>query len=329
MNEIRIKAFHKGLKGVQLGKLGKSSLFFLFLFALVATAFPQEKKGFDLTRVSIPLDEIKDGGPPKDGIPSIDKPTFITASEATMEKGGRVLGVVFNGVAKAYPISILNYHEIVNDRFGNAPVVITYCPLCASGLAFDAVVDERTLTFGVSGLLYNSDVLLYDRETESLWSQLKNESVSGEMKGRSLVKIATANTTWGKWKKNHPKTLLLSEKTGFNRDYSRNPYPGYAQSARIYFEVAEMDESYHPKEMVVGLEINGKHKAYPFSELSKSGEPEIEDAFQGQKLSIRFDAKSQSAEIRDAKGNIIPTVMNFWFAWYAFYPETEVYVPTD
>ncbi|WP_373523364.1 DUF3179 domain-containing protein, partial [Aquiflexum sp.] len=252
-------------------------------------------------------------------------PKFLSVSQAGIAEQDRILGVYHNGIAKAYPINILNFHEIVNDFFKDHPVVVTYCPLCGSGIVFDAEINGERKTFGVSGLLYNSDILLYDRETESLWSQLKNESVSGEMKGWSLVKIATANTTWGKWKENHPETLVLSKETGFARDYSRNPYPGYAQSAKIYFEVAEMDDSYHPKEMVVGLEINGKHKAYPFSELKKSGEHEIEDVFQDQKLSISFDADSQSAEIRDAEGKIIQTVMNFWFAWYAFYPKTEVF----
>ncbi len=304
-------------------KLYQLVVILLLFLAFQGTA--QNKKGFDLSRATIPTIEIKDGGPPRDGIPSIDNPKFLSARQARIADQERVLGVNHNGIAKAYPINILNFHEIVNDYFGEHPIVVTYCPLCGSGIAFDAKINGERKTFGVSGLLYNSDVLLYDRETESLWSQLKNQSVSGEMTGLSLVKIATANTTWGNWKENHPETLVLSEDTSFGRDYSKNPYPGYAQSAKIYFDVTEMDDRYHPKEMVVGLEINGKHKAYPFSELVKSGESVIEDVFQDQILSIRFDANSQSAEIRDAEGNVIPTVMNFWFAWYAFYPDTDVF----
>ena len=174
----------------------KSSLVFLFLLTLSAVAFPQKRNGFDLSRVSIPLDEIKDGGSPKDGIPSIDSPHFIPASEATMEKKERILGLELNGIAKAYPISILNYHEIVNDQFSDTPVVITYCPLCSSGLAFDAVVEDSRLTFEVSGLLYNSDLLLYDRQTSSLWSQMMSEAVSGSLLGEKLKPLVTANTTW-------------------------------------------------------------------------------------------------------------------------------------
>ncbi len=298
---------------------------------LIAIVFPinwvdaQTKKGFDLSEASIPVAEIKDGGPPRDGIPSIDGPEFIRASQANIENDARILGVYHEGIAKAYPINILNFHEIVNDQFKDHPVVITYCPLCGSGIAFDAMIDGARKTFGVSGLLYNSDVLLYDRETETLWSQLMNEAVAGDLKGKKLDKIATANTTWAKWKATHPKTLLLSEKTGFNRDYTRNPYPGYAASAKTYFEVAEMDDSFHPKEMVVGLEVDGKHKAYPFSELEKHPHSVVEDVFQGRKLSVEFDKASQSAEIKDEKGNIIPTIMNFWFAWSAFNPDTEVF----
>lgn len=151
--------------------------------------------------------------------------------------------------------------------FGDQPVVITYCPLCGSGIAFDAAVKGKVKTFGVSGLLYNSDILLYDRETESLWSQLRYKAVSGPMEGEQLEVLNTTNTTWKAWKSKHPKTLVLSEDTGFNRNYESDPYPGYESSSDIYFAVSEKDDRFHPKETVIGLEVNGKFKAYPFSEL--------------------------------------------------------------
>lgn len=149
-----------------------------FLILMIAlTVFPvaqsQTKNGFDLGNSSILVEDIKSGGPPKDGIPAIDHPKFLSASKASLSNNDRILGVHENGIAKAYPIAIMNYHEIVNDLFGNKAVVVTYCPLCGSGIAFNAKINDQTLSFGVSGLLYNSDVLLYDRETESLWSQLK------------------------------------------------------------------------------------------------------------------------------------------------------------
>ena len=135
--------------------------------------------GFDTSRHSIPVDDIYDGGPGKDGIPAILHPKFISAEEADqtfLKKSDRILGIVQNGQAKAYPIKILNWHEIVNDRIGGASIVVTYCPLCGTGMVFDTKVNGRELTFGVSGLLYQSDMLLYDHQTESLWSQIKSEA---------------------------------------------------------------------------------------------------------------------------------------------------------
>ncbi|MBZ9731653.1 DUF3179 domain-containing protein, partial [Salegentibacter sp. JZCK2] len=139
----------------------KSILFLLIACITFQSNYAQEKKGFDLSNASIPISEIKDGGPPKDGIPSIDSPKFLSASKAILSKNDRILGVYENGIAKAYPIAIMNYHEIVNDDFEGKAVVITYCPLCGSGIAFNAKVNDKILNFGVSGLLYNSDVLLY------------------------------------------------------------------------------------------------------------------------------------------------------------------------
>ncbi len=300
-------------------------VFLLVSIFVMQSCFSQEKKGFDLTNTSIPINEINDGGPAKDGIPSIDAPKFLKASETLLDPNDRVLGVFKNGIAKAYPINILNYHEIVNDHFGEQPVVITFCPLCGSGIAFDALIKGKPKIFGVSGLLYNSDVLLYDRETESLWSQLKYQAVAGPLVGESLKMLNTANTSWKSWKEKYPNTLVLSEETGFKRDYSRNPYPGYEESPGLYFSVSDQDARFHPKETVIGLEINGKFKAYAFSELEKLKGKELKDSFQGKDLIIKYKPSSKSAEIFDTEANPIPAVTNFWFAWFAFHPDTEVY----
>ncbi len=300
-------------------------VFLLVLIFVMQSCFSQEKKGFDLSNTSIPINEIKDGGPAKDGIPSIDAPKFLKASETLLDQNVRILGVYKNGIAKAYPINILNFHEIVNDHFGEQPVVITFCPLCGSGIAFDALIKGKPKTFGVSGLLYHSDVLLYDRETESLWSQLKYQAVAGPLVGESLKMLNTANTTWKSWKEKYPNTLVLTEETGFKRDYSRNPYPGYEDSPGLYFSVSGQDARFHPKETVIGLEINGNFKAYAFSELEKLNGKELKDSFKGKDLIIKYDPSSKSAEIFDAEANPIPAVTNFWFAWFAFHPDTEVY----
>lgn len=300
-----------------------------FLIVLIAIPFTygqsQTKNGYDLKNSLIPIADIKAGGPPKDGIPSIDEPQFLKADSGILREDDRILGVNENGVAKAYPINIMNYHEIVNDDFNGKPVVITYCPLCGSGIAFDAVVDEETLEFGISGLLYNSDVLLYDRKTESLWSQLEYKAISGPMAGKELNILSTANTTWKNWREKYPETLVLSEETGFIRDYSRNPYPGYETSSTLFFPVSAQNEEFNSKEMVIGITINGKSKVYPFSELEKTGKKSIKDRVNGKTIEIRYHAESKSAEIFDAEGNPIPGITNFWFAWYAFNPETAIY----
>jgi hypothetical protein len=302
----------------------KLHFFLIFCFILQNAQF-QTKNGFDLNNSSIPVKEIKSGGPPKDGIPAIDNPKFLRAEEASIDDEIRIIGVFQNGIAKAYPIPILNYHEIVNDHFNDLPVVITYCPLCGSGITFEARVNNKNKTFGVSGLLYNSDVLLYDRQTESLWSQLKYEAITGALKGENLKILNTANTTWKAWKNKHPGTLVLSNDTGFKRDYSRNPYPDYEQTQQLYFPVSNVSDLFEPKEKVIGLELNGKSKAYPFSELKKLKGKMLKDTFAGQKLKIKYNLKAQSAEILDAQGNILPAITNFWFAWFAFHPDTLIY----
>lgn len=297
---------------------------YVFIFIIGQKLTAQDFKGFNLENSIIPLEDIRDGGPPKDGIPAIDHPKFLAGSKSRLNNNSRILGVFHNDIAKAYPISILNYHEIVNDFFNEDPVVITYCPLCGSGIAFDAEIKGNAKTFGVSGLLYNSDVLLYDRQTESLWSQLMYKSISGPMVGEVLTMLHTENTTWRKWQAKHPNTLVLSYETGFNRDYDKNPYPDYENSTSIFFPVSDRNSLFHPKEYVVGIEINGKFKAYPFSELEKSNGV-VHETFQGKALKIVYDAEHKSAEIFNDSEKPIPSIINFWFAWYTFHPETEIY----
>lgn len=137
--------------------------------------------------------------------------------------------------------------------------------------------------------------------------------------------LNTANTTWKSWKEKHPNTLVLSEETGFERDYSRNPYPGYEDSLGLYFTLSDQDARFHPKEMVIRVEINGKFKAYAFSELEKLKGKYLKYSFQGKELTIKYNPSSKSSEIFDVEGNPIPAVTNFSFAWFAFHPDTEVY----
>ena len=191
-------------------------------------------------------------------------------------------------------------------------------------MAFSANTHGKPTTFGVSGLLYNSDVLLYDRETDSLWSQLMSQAINGTRKGEYLENLPVVHTTWNDWKTRHPDTSALSTKTGFNRNYNDSPYANYLTGRQLYFPVSAQSRRYHPKEVTLGVEINGKFKAYPFIELDKSSGI-ISDTPDSQPITIRFNAQHQSAQAFDQHNKQLPAVRLFWFAWYAFHPETEVY----
>jgi hypothetical protein len=297
----------------------------VFLSLMLSVASAESKNGFRLDDALIPIDDIKKGGPSRDGIPSLDDPVFISADDATNVKDrDRVLGISINGFTHAYPIRILNYHEIVNDIVGGTAVVITYCPLCGSGTAFEATVNGRHHEFGVSGLLYNSDVLMYDRETGSLWSQLMTQAVTGPMKGTRLQQLPLAHTSWEAWVERNPETRVLSNKTGYSRNYRVDPYPNYGRNGKLYFPVTNSNDKYRRKEIVMGLEIDSRFKAYPFKELEK-GASTFDDEFAGETLSVEYDEEHRTARVVAADGSEIPTTMAFWFAWYAFHPETDVY----
>ncbi len=290
---------------------------------MVSSLNAKTLNGFDLDQALVPASQILSGGPPRDGIPAIDKPHFITAKKASFMRADElVIGVHFNGITKAYPVRILNWHEIVNDHFEQQRIVITYCPLCGTGVAFK--VDNIGL-FGVSGLLYNSDVLLYDRKTQSLWSQLLMKAIAGPLKGQKLNVIALEYAHWDDWKKRNPDTLVLSTQTGFDRDYNRDPYLGYASTNRLYFPVNNTDNRYHKKEWVIGVELNGQHKAYPFSELQKTSSNPIIDDFQQQKLYFYFNKTNKTVTVTDNKHNLLPTIQAYWFAWMAFHPDSTVF----
>jgi len=283
------------------------------------------RNGFDLSQHTIPLDEIRQGGPPKDGIPAILTPTFVEAREATfLQAQDRVLGFTRGGEAKAYPINILNWHEVVNDTINGQPVVITYCPLCGSGIGFHRQVKGKTYTFGVSGLLYQSDMLMYDHQTESLWSQLEMTAVAGPLTGAVLSHVFLEHTTWEAWRQDHPTTKVLSTQTGHRRDYSRDPYLGYAGRMDLMFPVNHENNLHHPKEWVVGVEVDGVAKAYPFVELDKTS-GQIRDQVKGSTIFIEFDPQARSAVVFDRHHQPIPSVMAYWFAWYAFHSDTLIF----
>jgi hypothetical protein len=275
---------------------------FLLLNSVPATVNAQDKNGFDLAGSLIPVDEIHQGGPPRDGIPALEQPEFIPGNQSRiMENDDRILGLVMDGVPRAYPIYIMNWHEVVNERSESGLYVVTYCPLCGTGMAFSAQVEGAELTFGVSGLLYNSDVLLFDRQTSSLWSQIRSEAVTGVQKGTQLRMLPMRNTTWGQWIARNPDTLVLSTNTGYSRDYSTDPYAGYDQDRSLYFPVSDSSRRYHPKESTLGVEVDGVFRAYPYSELDANGSEVFTDIVNGRQLTIEWHEQSRTASVKDGE----------------------------
>ena len=295
---------------------------------LPACAEAKQKNNFDLSNSSVPAQEIQAGGPPRDGIPALSDPAFISSDEADWLAGdARIVGLVLAGEAKAYPIAILNWHEIVNDQIAGQRVVVTFCPLCGSAVVFAASNNDQD-GFGVSGLLYNSDVLLYDRRTESLWSQIMASAISGPRIGERLRVIPSQHTTWANWRGQHPNSEVLSRKTGYQRAYDHDPYLGYKLSSDIMFPVANRYQGdRNPKERVLGLRIGQVTKAYPFTDLEAAGSKLIYDVVANIPVLIHYDSASKSAWVEMPGGDEGTVLTAFWFAWYAFYPETELYQP--
>jgi hypothetical protein len=194
---------------------------------------------------------------------------------------------------------------------------------------YDRNVKDKELTFGVSGLLYESNVLLYDHQTESLWSQLKEEAVTGPQTGTRLAAIPSVTTTWKAWREQHPTTLVLSTQTGFHRDYNRSPYLAYAKSPHSPFPVKNEDPRLSPKEKVVGVSIGDAHKAYPLKLLRERQAP-LEDQIGKTKVKIVYSPEADSAQVLEAaSGRLLPSVVAYWFAWATFHPDAPVYTVTS
>lgn len=287
--------------------------------------------GFDLSNMSISPLEIYKGGPLRDEVPAIDEPKYIDAAAVDyLADGDKVLGLTINGVSRAYPIRILNWHEVVNDRIGDQAFSVTYCPLCGSGMVFAAEAAGKSLKFGISGLVLDNNVLLFDRETESLWSQAMGEAISGSMKGARLQLLPVTHTTWGAWRRAHPNTEVLATDTGWPRDYTDNPYELYEKVGMVNFPLRRIaPQTYRAHEVIVAVRVKDQLKAYPLAELEKQGAATFDDLFAGEPLKIHWDASAKSVEVKDAQGNQLPSMSSYWFAWYSFYPDVELFKATD
>jgi hypothetical protein len=287
-----------------------------------AVGAPPVRNGFVLDPVEIDVREILPGGPLRDGIPALANPAAVSAAASSWDDDEIVIGVELGAEARAYPLSVLVWHELVNDRLAGVPILVSYCPLCATGIVFERRLDGGERVFGVSGLLYRSDLLLYDRETESLWSQISAQAVTGPSRGLRLTQVRSRMLPWKLWREEHPKTSVLTTETGHRRDYRRSPYGDYATSKRLLFPT-RYDRRYHPKTPTLGLRIpGGEARAYPAVELVKAG-GRVEERFAGRPVAVAYEPDSQYFQVEAPEG--IEVIEGFWFAWSAFHPETSVF----
>lgn len=245
----------------------------MLLFTLPASAqFAAGTWKTDTSKRSIDLSELRKGGPPKDGIPAIYQPRFVAGAEANgLAPGEFVIALRIGGEARAYPLQILMWHELVNDRIGETPVLVSYCPLCNSAIVFDRRVDGAELDFGVSGMLRNSDMVMYDRQSDSLWQQITGEGIVGAYTGKELRMIPSQMISFERFVEAHPDGRVLSRETGFRRDYGHNPYRGYEFGKGPIMPVKQTrDTGLRPMEKLVVLKDGKGYRAYPVSRLTRN-----------------------------------------------------------
>lgn len=293
----------------------------------------------DFRRAVVPLAEFQPGGPGKDGIPALDRPHFLPASKIVYLKPHEpVIELAVRGQARAYPLQILIWHEIVNDTVGGVPVAVTFCPLCNTAIAFDRRVDGRTLSFGTTGNLRSSDLVMYDRQSESWWQQFGGQALVGRYTGKQLRQLPVQIVAWREFARRYPHGLVLTRKTGFSRPYGQNPYTGYddASSPPLFGAAHADDHRRQPKERVVFLERGGDAVVVPFSVLRR--ERLVRVTVDGHRLVVRWRggvaSALDSASIpsgRDVGAASVseqgkPVVFDepFWFAVAAFRPRVRI-----
>lgn len=316
-------------------------------------------------------EEVAIGCSYRDCIPPIEQPNFVSAAQTGewLEPRERVVGLSHHGAIKAYPLKVLNYHEVVDDTAGETPILLSYCPLCGSALAFRRVHNGQTLTFGVSGLLHHSNLVLYDRETESFWDQITGEAIAGPLVGGRLEPIPVDIVPWSAWKRAYPDTLVLSLDTGYDRPYDQYPYGDYRTSNSVYFNTDFQDSRLHPKDRVIGVALNDRAKAYPQAVLDKHDnrnvihdilgdtpilvvqEPASREVHvfkrrvDGRELTFRvasgalvdretgsrwtFDGRARGGTFQGRQLEELAATPVFWFAWATYHPGTALYASQD
>ena len=239
----------------------------------------------DFDRATVDMSEILSGGPPKDGIPAIDEPRFVGQDEAAqwLHPDEPVIVLRLDGEARAYPLQILMFHEIVNDEFQGVPVAVTFCPLCNAAIAYDRRVSGQVLDFGTTGRLRNSDLVMYDRQTESWWQQITGNAIVGEFAGTALRQIPAGIISYADFRRASPQAMVLSRDTGWSRAYGRNPYRGYDSiKDRPFLFDKETDPRLPPMERVLSVRGAQVIKLYTFTALRR--ETVVNDVLEGREI---------------------------------------------
>ena len=276
----------------------------------------------DVTHI-IPIDEIKRGCFRQDCIPSVDDPSFISVTEADAVLPSESIGIAleYKGETRFYPFPMLETHELVNDVVAGDPLLISYCPLCGTGIVFDRTIDGEAVEFGVSGMLWQSNLLMYNRAEDlrdrNLWSQVLGEAVVGERAGESLSIIPSNIVRFANWKDRHPDAQVLT--TGTPRDPYNGDYYGVARNFQPDYH--EGDSPLPPTAYVYGIEVNGEFMAYPDSALPVGS---LSDTVGGETVHID-KAEDGTVTITDDSGAVIPDVEGFWFSWVAAHPQTSLW----
>ncbi|UGY94613.1 DUF3179 domain-containing (seleno)protein [Streptomyces gobiensis] len=274
-------------------------------------------------------DNVVSGGPGKDGIPAIDKPKFVDAGKARfLTDDEPVFGLEHPHLPRAYPQLVLVWHEIVNDTVDGKPLTVTYCPLTGTAIAFTGPPDGSALTFGTTGNLVNSNLVMYDRQTDSTWPQITGTAITGKRKGQRLATTPLLWTTWKAWRSAHPDTQVLSTDTGHLRDYGSDPYGSYTRNSGYYteggpiFPVLERDkrERFADKDVVIAIRAGKRQLALPKARLKQDGTVRAKAG--GVPVTVTWDRKLAAARVDGAEDAFDA----MWFAWYAFHPDTEVLV---
>jgi hypothetical protein len=275
-------------------------------------------------------DAVVSGGPGKDGIPSIDEPVFVGAADAGfLSDDEPVFGLIRGGDVRAYPQQVLVWHEIVNDTVAGERIAVTYCPLTGTVVGFTGLPDRPGLTFGTTGRLVNSNLLMYDRETDSEWPQVLGTAISGELYGQRLLPVSLVWSSWRAWRTAHPETQVLSTDTGALRDYGSDPYGSYPDSRGYYvggkpfFPVQHTDDRFPPKTVVIGVRSGDRQLAIHKDLVRR--ERTVEAEVGGTAVRAEWDDALETARVLRTDGSEYADFMDaMWFAWHAFYPQTKV-----